>query len=302
MTRAFLWKIVALWLLLPTTATTAEKIQVTASFSILADMAKAVGGERVVVYSLVGMDSDAHVYQPSPTDVRRVADSRVVVLNGLGFEGWMPRLLDAAGFRGVRVVAGQGIPPRTTGHQEHHHDEGVDPHGWQDLANGRIYVDNILQGLLTADPGHSAAYREAARDYLAKIDALDQRIRQLFAPLPERDKRVITSHDAFGYFGAAYGIQFLPVSGLSTESAPSARTVAALIRLVRREGIRALFLEKAADPRLLEQIRRETGAQLGGSLYADALSNDGHAGSYLAMMAANADALHRAMQPQTSDK
>ncbi len=303
---------------MPTVAFAHEDLKVVASFSILGDMVREVAGDGVALTTLVGPDGDAHVYEPTPADVKAVAGADIVFVNGLDFEGWMPRLLEAAGFKGEMVVVSDGITPREwdgeddhahgaaeAGHdhahksgEAHGHDHGgeFDPHAWQNLGNGIVYVGNIARALAAADPDHAGQYQAAGDAYAATLKSLDGRIRTEIAAIPEARRKVVTSHDAFGYFGAAYGIEFIAPQGVSTEAEASAGDVAAIIEQIRAEKIPAVFVENITDPRLVEQIARETGAVVGGELYSDALSGpDGAAPNYVKMFEFNADALTKAL-------
>ncbi len=274
------------------------KLPVVASFSILGDLAQRVGGERVAVTTLVGPDGDAHVFEPGPGDARAVAAAQVLVVNGLGFEGWMDRLKQAAGFAGVEAVASAGIEPLTMAEADGGGHGGVDPHAWHNVANAQAYVRNIAAALESADPAGAETYRANAAAYQAELAELDAAIRADIAVVPAAERVVVTSHDAFGYFAAAYGIEVVAPQGFSTDSEASAASVAGLIRQIRAHGVRAVFVENIADPRLIEQIGRETGATVGGVLYSDALSPPaGPAGSYVAMMRHNAESIARALQP-----
>jgi zinc/manganese transport system substrate-binding protein len=279
-------------------ALAADRIAVVTSFSILGDLVSKVGGERVAVTSLVGPDQDAHVFQPAPADIKAVARARLVVINGLGFEGWTERLTQSAGYRGSIVTASAGIKARARaeehddeGHDhdhDHHHHGSDDPHAWQDPQNVVVYVNNIAAALAALDPAGAEVYRRNAQAYIGQIEELDRWAIQQFAQIPQAKRRVITSHDAFGYFGAHYKVRFLAAQGVSTDSEPSAREVAGLIRQIRSEKIRALFFENMSNPRLLEQIAREAGVTPGGKLYADALSGStGPAPDYLTLMRYN---------------
>ncbi|MBK9082734.1 MAG: metal ABC transporter substrate-binding protein [Rhizobiales bacterium] len=267
----------------------AERIKVVASFSILADLVRQVGGERVSVTTLVGANADAHVYSPSPADAVRVRQADLVVINGLGFEGWADRLVRAVAYEKARLVASQGISALRSG-------GGIDPHAWQDVANTKRYVANIRDALAEIDPAGRAEYAARATAYSARLDALDGEIRALVAAIPPDRRKAITSHEAFSYFGDAYGIVFHSPQGVSTESEPGAAQVAALIRQIKAESIKAVFIENMSDPRLVTQIAKETGAKLGGRLYSDALSSGGPAGTYVDMMRHNARAIARALQ------
>lgn len=301
-----------------------QPLPVVASFSILQDLTLQVGGDLVSVSALVGPDGDAHVFEPTPQQARQLQQAKVLVANGLDFEGWLPRLKKAAGFQGQEIIASQGIAvralPKGQGHdhkQDHGHDHGADkaghdhdhahghghhhgpndPHAWQDVKNAIVYVRNIAKGLATADPANAAQYDKQATQYIARLTALDVSLRQRFAAVPAARRTVVSTHDAFGYFAQAYGLRFVPVRGLSTESEPSARDMGALVKQVREERIGAIFLENISDPRLLEQLSRETGAAIGGRLYSDALSPaGGPAATYVDMVETNAATLLKALQ------
>jgi zinc/manganese transport system substrate-binding protein len=267
-----------------------EKLKVLTTFSILGDFARKVGGDRVEVSSLVGPNSDAHVYTPAPADVRRAAEARVVITNGLGFEGWMSRLIKASGGKAPVVVASKGIEVRkAAGNQGHGHPgDAADPHAWQSVANAKSYVVNIRDALAAADPDGAAAYRANAAAYLARLDDLDKEIRAAIAAIPADRRRMITNHDAFGYFQQAYGVEFIAPQGVSTEAESSARDVARIITQVKKQRIPAIFLENITDPRLMERIAKETGARVGGKLYSDALTEEhGDAPSYIDLMRHN---------------
>ena len=290
----FATALVGLSLAAPTSAWSDNPIPVVATFSILGDMVKRIGGDHVAVTTLVGADGDAHVYQPIPADARAVSQADILVFNGLAFEGWLDRLVEASDFDGIRVVASEGIEPIAFEDGDDH--AAFDPHAWQSLANAVVYVDNITAVLATADPANASSYYRNRAAYVAEIEALDAEIREIAAGLPADGRTVVTSHDAFGYFSEAYGLHFVAPHGVSTESEPSAADVAALIRQIRGEGIKAIFIESITDSRLLEQIANETGASIGGTLYSDSLSKpDGPASTYLDMMRYNALTLARAL-------
>jgi zinc/manganese transport system substrate-binding protein len=285
--------------LVPALADAAERLPVIASFSILGDMVGRLGGDRVEVTSLVGPDGDAHVYEPTPDDVRRLAAARLVVVNGLGFEGWLERLVGASGYVGPTVVASNGVAPRQMLEDEDgaaH--EVTDPHAWQDLANGLRYVDNIEAGLIAADPDGRDAYAANAEHYRAELKALDAEVRTGLAVIPAERRKIITSHDAFCYFGAAYGLDLIAPEGISTDAEASAADVAKIIRQIKAEAIPAVFLENVQDPRLMDEIAAETQAAIGGALYSDALSPpDGPAATYVKMFRSNVATLTAALAP-----
>lgn len=256
-------------------------ISVIATVSLLADMARRIGGDRVSVASLVPTDGDAHVYQPKPKDLRALAGAALVVENGLGLEGWMQRLTGAAGFSGQRTIAAAGVAPRKMR-------AGVDPHAWQDPRNGVLYARNIQAGLTAAAPEHKSAFAAAADAYVTEIEQTDQWIADQFAGIAPKDRRIVTTHDAFGYYGARYGIEFLSAQGINTDAEPSAKAIAALIAQIKRNQVRAVFIETMTDGRVAKMLARETGATVGGAVYSDALSPpNGPAATYLAMLRHN---------------
>ena len=295
----------------------AESLKVVASFSILGDMVKQIRSLAVVVPTLVGPDGDAHVYEPTPQDAKALGEAKVLVENGLNFEGWLPRLVKTSGFSGETVIASTGVKPRELtpdeeameaaeeahdhggeAHAEAHddHDHGhVDPHAWQNLANGEIYAKNIMDGLAKADPEHAKDYRQRGDAYIAEMKELDKKIRAEIDQVPENQRLIVTSHDAFGYFGQAYHVKFIAPQGVSTEAEASAQDVAKIIDQIRAQKIRAVFVENISNPRLIEQISRETDAKVGGALFSDALSpKDGPAPTYLDMFKNNADEIVKA--------
>jgi zinc/manganese transport system substrate-binding protein len=288
---------IAILLALSGTAIAADKVKVVASFSILGDMVKQVGGDRVEVITLVGPNGDAHVFSPTPADAKALASAKVFFVNGLGFEGWIDRLEKSAGFKGEVVVASKGIQPLAMVRGEGSASEpGTDPHAWQDLANGKIYVANIRDGLIAADPDGKPTYEANAAKYLDAVAKEDASVRAALGALPEAHRKIITSHDAFGYLGKAYGLEIMAPQGVSTESEASAQDVAKIIRQIKAEKILAVFIENITDHRLLDQIARETGAKIGGALYSDALSEPGGpAPTYLDMFCHNIGAIAAAL-------
>lgn len=283
--------------LLPISAHAAT-LQVVASFSILADIVREVGGERVEVTSIIGADEDAHGFQPRPSDARVLQRADVVVANGLGFDAWIERLARSAGHAGEIVIASDGIEAlEDSGHHGHHHghehDHGpLDPHAWQNVSNVRLYARNIAEALQTADPDGAPDYQARLARYDVALAALDAEIRSTLSTLPANRRKLVTSHDAFGYFGQAYGLKVIAAAGISYESEPSAAGIARLIRQLRRENVPVVFVENIADPRLIDRIAREGGARVGATLHSDALSGpDGDAPTYIEMMRANLAAI-----------
>jgi len=266
-----------------------QRLDVVASFSILADLVKNVGGDKVDVTTLVGPNSDIHVYAPAPSDAKTVASARLLVINGLGLEGWLPRLVQSAGSAATIVTASNGIAPLRHGSE-------ADPHAWQSVANAKIYVANIRDALAAADSADAAAFRGNADRYLAELDTLDAEVRAAIAQIPADRRKVISTHNAFGYFAAAYGIEFIAPSGVSTENEPSARDIAAIITQIKADKIPAVFLENISDDRLIRRIAAETGARVGGTLYSDSLTGEkGPAPTYIDLVRHNIKALTSAL-------
>jgi zinc/manganese transport system substrate-binding protein len=270
-----------------------EKLPVVATFSILADLTRNVGGDRIEVTALVGPNGDAHVYQPKPADAKQLGAARLILVNGLGLEGWIDRLIKASGTTAPVIVAAKGITLQKM------HEEGrigPDPHAWQSIANAKIYVANIRDALIGVDPGYASAYRANAENYTGELDELDKDVRTEIAKIPPERRQIITTHDAFGYFGTAYGFRFIAPEGVSTETEASARDVAKIIRQIKASNIPAVFLENVTDPRLVRTIASESGAKIGGTLYSDALSlAGGPAATYIDMMRNNIRELSAAL-------
>ena len=266
-----------------------DRLHVVTSFSILGDLARNVGGDRVSITTLVGPDSDVHVYTPAPADAKKVADAKLLLINGLGLEGWLPRLLQSSGSKAPIILATKGIAPLKLG-------SDADPHAWQSVANARIYVANIRDALVAAAPADAEVFRANTDAYLAKFDALDREVREAVAKIPQNRRKVISTHDAFGYFAAAYGIEFIAPLGVSTESEASARDIARIITQIRTEKIPAVFLENISDVRLIRRISAETGARVGGTLFSDSLSDEkGDAPTYIELVRHNIKALTSAL-------
>jgi zinc/manganese transport system substrate-binding protein len=280
--------------LTPVLATAAAPLPVVASFSILGDIVRQIGGDAVAVSSLVPADADAHAYQPATAELRAVNKAALLVENGLGLEGWMARLGGASGFHGTRVVATKGVAPRYMKEGAH---TSLDPHAWQDPRNGAIYAANIADGLVAAAGDQAAVWRAGADRFRAAILDTDRWIEQQIAAIPRERRRIIATHDAFGYYGARYGITFLAVEGLSTDDEPSAKAVAALVAQIKREKATTVFLENMTDPRLATMLAREAGVTVSGPLYSDALSKpDGPAADYVTMLRYNTGLFVRAMK------
>ena len=275
--------------LLGAPAYAADKVPVTASFSILGDLVHAVGGERVAVTTLVGPNEDAHVFEPKPQDAKALLNSRLLVTNGLGFEPWASKLARSANYKGEVVVASKDVKTRQVSDGKKHAGHGgTDPHAWQNPNNVVLYVRNIAAGLAKADPDGAAFYQANAESYVKELVALDTWAKAQFDAIPLDQRKVITSHDAFGYLAAHYGVQFLAPQGVNTEAEPSAKHVAQLIAQIKREKIRAVFVENMSSPKLVAQLSKDSGITVGANLYADALSAKGQSGpTYLEMMRHN---------------
>ncbi len=294
-------------LLAPGSALGQAPLPVVATFSILGDLTRNVGGDRLALTVLVGPNGDGHVYAPTPADARRVKEARLIVTNGLKFEGWITRLVRSAGTKASIVEAARGARTIKTDdaspghdHGDHSHAGETDPHAWQSVPNAKIYVANIRDALIAADPAGKDVYSTNAAAYLAKLDELDREVRETIERIPTERRRVITSHDAFGYFGQTYGIRFISPQGVSTESEASARDIARIIQQVRKEKVGAIFLENISDPRLATRIAEETGAKVGGTIYSDALSDaSGPAATYVDMVRHNARSIAAALVPQS---
>ncbi len=267
----------------------AERLNVVASFSILGDFVRTIGGDRVNVTTLVGPDSDVHVYTPAPSDAKRIADAKLVVVNGLGLEGWLPRLVQSSGSKATVVTASAGITPLKLG-------SAADPHAWQSVPNAKVYATDIANALAVAAPDDAEFFRAQAKAYLEKLETLDREVREAVAKIPPDRRKVISTHDAFGYFSAEYGIRFIAPLGVSTETEPSARDIAAIIGQIKAQKIPAVFVENISDDRLIRRIAAETGSKVGGTLISDGLTGEkGPAPTYIDMVRHNIKALTSAL-------
>lgn len=280
-------------LMLSLSTSAAEKLQVVTSFSILADMTQEVGGEHIQITNLVGPDADAHTYEPTPDDAKALLSAKLIIKNGLGFEPWLDRLVTSTETSAPVISASRGVIPRSLDEEG---ETVPDPHAWHNLANAELYVRNIAKALETADPAHKADYERNSQAYLKKIYALLADAKAKLGALPPGNRRIVTSHDAFGYLGQAYGIEFIAPQGLSTEREPSAADVAALITQIRKAKVKAVFMENIKDARLLKQIAAESGAHIGGTLYSDALAASGPASSFIGLFEYNLNTLYDALR------
>ena len=275
------------------------RLPVVASFSVLGDMVRQIAGDGVALRVLAGPDTDAHAFQPRPSDAEAVRAAAAVVRNGLGFEPWLDRLLRSAGHRGVVVTASDGVAPIGAPSGHGHGEGATDPHAWQDVGRARAYVAKIGEGLAKADPQRAAAWQEAAAAYGSRLEALDRHVRERMAEVPPERRVAVTSHAAFGYFGAAYGVRFLAPQGIATGSQPSAAQVAALLRQIRAERVTAVFIDGPGSQAVMERLAREAGLRPRGRLYADTLSApDGPAPTYEAMQRHNIGLLVAGMRDE----
>lgn len=287
----------------------AADLKVVASFSIIADLAKNIGGDRIDLKTLVPVDGDAHTYEPRPADAAALAEANVVLVNGLELEGFMSRLIETSGTKAPVVQVSKGVKPikgeedehhdekkADAGHVEHHHHGEFDPHAWQSVRNGEIYVKNIAKAFCEADKAGCDTYKANEKAYLEKLAALDKEVRAEIGSIPKSKRVIITSHDAFGYFEHEYGLKFLAPEGISTEAEASAADVAKLVDQVKEDKASAIFVENITNPRLVEQIAKETGLKVGGTLYSDALSAaDGPASTYIDMFHHNVKTMKAAI-------
>ena len=279
-------------LMLSMSLSAAEKLPVVTSFSILADMVHQVGGEHIRITNMVGPDADAHTYEPTPEDAKALLKAKLIVKNGLGFEPWLDRLVTSTDTRATVISASHGVIPRAL---EEDGETVPDPHAWHNLANTELYVANITKALIAADPANKADYERNSKAYLKQIYALLAEAKAKLGSLPPGNRKIVTSHDAFGYLGQAYGIDFMAPQGLSTEREPSAAEVAALITQIRQAKVKAVFMENIKDARLLKQIADESGAHIGGTLYSDALSASGPASTFTGLFESNLNTLYDAL-------
>ena len=303
--------LLALALSAPAAAQAADRLSVVATFSIIGDFAREVGGERIELKTLVGPDSDAHVYEPKPVDAIAIARADVVLVNGLMFEGFLARLIAASGTSAPVVELTKGAEILHDPEGGHYHFSGGkatfhaapdDPHAWQSVANARVYVGNIARAFCDADAAGCPTYEANAAGYLARLDALDAGIRQAMGAIPQERRVAVVAHNAFRYFARDYGVDFLAPQGVSTDSEASAADVASLIRDIRERRAAAVFAENIADTRLVGRIAAEAGLKLGGTLYSDALSPaGGPAADYEAMMLHNANTLASGMKDAMKD-
>lgn len=280
----------------------AAPLPVVASFSILGDVAKQVGGNRVVVTNLVGANQNSHAYQMTSGDIKKIRSAKLVLLNGLGLEG-------ADVVRAVRqskvpyAEATKGISalkaPEDGGHHDHdghdHHHGEFDPHVWTDPLLMLTYAKNVGDALIKADPAGKAYYQQRLTAYQNQLKKLHANTQAAFNSVPVAKRKVLTGHDSFAYMARRYNIHFIAPQGVSNSAEPSAKTVASIIRQIKRENIRAVFTENIKDTRMIDRIASETGVRVSGKLYSDALGN-APANTYIGMYTYNVSMLANAMK------
>ncbi len=297
-------------------------LKVVATYSILGDMVENVGGEEVEVTTLVGPDGDTHSFEPSPRDGARLSEAAVIFENGLGFETWLDDLYESSGSEAQRVVATENVEPLTLegGHEHAHDDEGegsehaaegeraheegeaehgeeLDPHVWFDVGNAMIMVEGIRDALIEADPENAETYRANAREYFSELEGLDAEVRERVGSIPEEDRKLVTSHDTFGYLAEAYGLEVVGTGLASTETSdPSAGETAGLVEEIRAAGVPAIFAENVSNPALMERVAAEAGVELAPPLYTDALGEPGTEGdTYVGMVRYDARTIAKAL-------
>jgi len=262
---------------------------VVTTISILADLNREVAGDHVVVESLVEIGGDPHTYEPVPFDAGKISDADLILRNGLGLEHWLDTLIDASSVPRPVTTVTDGIQPLTIAGAG----SDPDPHLWMDPVAVRRYVDTISSALSDLDPAHAEDFRRNARRYRQRLDRLDEFVAVQLSTIPAEQRRLVTTHDAFRYFGQRYGLEVAgTIWSVSTEREPSATEVATLVDTVRSQGVPAVFVETTINPDLMQQVARDAGVAVGPPLYGDSLGEPGSgADTYLGMMRANTAAL-----------
>lgn len=298
MTNRFFSLLLLLGCVLLPSFSSAAPHKIITTFSILGDFVKAVGKDKVVI-AIVGPNSDAHIYDPTPQDVKQISQADLIFVNGLDFEGWMERLIQCSGYKGDIVVASRGVPPRIL--SDPSEGEIIDPHAWHDIQYVQQYVRNIMDTLIAHDPAHKDYYKKNGEAYLEDLRQLDDWVKQEISKIPQDHRKIITAHDAFGYFGDRYGVTFLAPVGLSTNAEPTVQAIVSLIKEIKKLNIKTIFVENISNPKLIQQISEETQAKIGGVIYSDALSEAHEPGKdYLSLMRHNVSLFIEAMQEMTS--
>lgn len=279
-----------------------DKPMVLSTTTILHDMTRQVGGDAIITVCLLKPGVDAHTYEVTPQDVKEISRAKMVVINGLGFDSWADRLVRSSGYSGPVINVSKGVKTLETEHDDHeghdHHHHGcVDPHIWQDVGNAIRMVANIEAGLAKSFPDKTSIFKANATAYTKRLKELDSWIKNLATSLPRADRKLVTAHDTFGYFGRAYGFDIIPVAGLSTEHEAAAKKMSSIAALIRKNKIKAVFFENVSNPKLMEQLARDTGVKMGGDLMTDSLAPSGHpAESYEGMMRYNVEKIISSLQ------
>ena len=280
-----------------------NKPLVVASASMIADMAKNIGGEYVKVEMIVTVGGDPHLHEPTPEDARLVSSADLILINGLTFEGWINKLIENSGTSAKTEIVTKGISVL----DNKDYKNSVDPHAWMDASNGVIYANNIKNALVQLDPDHQEAYEKNYNRYVTLLNALHQRIKDDINTIPKERRVLITSHDAFQYYGRAYGIQLEAIMGISTEAEAQTSDIIRVNQIIRAHNIPAIFIESTINPKLIQQIAHDNKINIGGKLYADSLGDkDSPASSYIDMLTYNTrtivDALRTPSSASTIDK
>lgn len=269
-------------------AQASERPLVVTSASIFADMAQVISGDLVAVASVVPIGGDPHTYEPTPSDVQLIARANLILINGLTFEGWINEMIENSGTRASVALITEGLEAIAS----EEYQNSSDPHAWMSAKNGLTYVANIRDALIRLDPANAEIYRFNAGLYSLQLKDLDLYIQAQIARIPEYKRLLITSHDAFRYYGRQYGIQVEATLGTSTDAEVRTQDVARLTQLIRERQVPAIFVESTVNPKLIRQIASDQNVQIGGSLYADSLGEPGGvADTYLKMLQHNTDVI-----------
>jgi zinc/manganese transport system substrate-binding protein len=307
----------------PNSASGKQPVKVTATTSIIADLVQNVGGDHVDVYTILAPGTDAHTYSPKPSDVQAVAESQILFRNGLGLETWLDPMIQNAGGSRPIVVVSDGLTPLTDFKAEHDDEEHIDeagsapdtvkdgeeneerpgtepdPHMWFDVQRTIGYVENIRDRLKQLDPANAPAYEANADTYIDQLEQLDTEILQWVGTVPPERRKLVTSHDNFGYFAHRYGFEIVGsvLQSFSTEEQPSAQQIVELVEQIKEQQVPAIFTENVSDPRLAEQVADEAGIDVVTNLYTDALGEPGSAGdTYIKMMRFNVQQIVEALR------
>lgn len=251
-----------------------DKIKTVSTISIINDMVKNIGGDKVETHLICAIGTDPHSYIPKPSDPREISKSDIVFNNGIGLEHWIEQMIRNAGGDRPVIIVSEGITPI----RDEAGFEDPDPHAWFDLENAQVYAKNIASGLIAIDPENESYYQANLERYLSELDEAHNWAKQQISEIPQVARVLITSHDAFRYFGKTYGLEVHGLQGISTESKPRTEDVKNIIDLIKEKNLKAVFIETTVNPALLQQITNETGAVIGGTLYSDSIGEPGSDG------------------------